>query len=231
MGGSVAHDAVASATRLPLPLKRHSMLTWTENGERLDGEMHSIHLFSDAYTRQVEALTQKSPFRRFIQSTHTFAQIIPMINAIQPHPQPSPKPHPQLKSHAINETTNQIQTPIIPPHTVPFAITIPLLSFSLIAALINKAIAPATMPRIRPNASCLLSSQFLLNTHNTVPVCIPSSHNWILQNQETRRPASHDTSRSPFPRCPSSHAQPRFSVGQPMYQTPAPSTQPLVLQP
>jgi len=40
------------------------MLTWTEKGERLDGEMHSINLFSDAYTRQVEALTQKSPFRR-----------------------------------------------------------------------------------------------------------------------------------------------------------------------
>jgi hypothetical protein len=49
------------------------MLTWTEKGERLDGEMHSIHLFSDAYTRQVEALTQKSPFRRFIQSTHNIA--------------------------------------------------------------------------------------------------------------------------------------------------------------
>ncbi len=46
------------------------MLTWTEKGERLDAEMHSIHLFSDAYTRQVEALTQKSPFRRLIQSTH-----------------------------------------------------------------------------------------------------------------------------------------------------------------
>jgi hypothetical protein len=63
MGGYVAHDAVASATRSPLSLKRHSMLTWTEKGERLDGEMHSINLFSDAYTRQVEALTQKSPFR------------------------------------------------------------------------------------------------------------------------------------------------------------------------
>src|SRR6266849_6508757 len=71
MGGYGAHDAVASATRSHLSLKRHSMLTWTEKGERLDGEMHSIHLFSDAYTRQVEALTQKSPFRRFIQSTHT----------------------------------------------------------------------------------------------------------------------------------------------------------------
>src|SRR5712692_1560495 len=71
MGGYVAHDAVASATRSPLSLKRHSMLTWTEKGERLDAEMHSIHLFSDAYTRQVEALTQKSPFRRLIQSTHT----------------------------------------------------------------------------------------------------------------------------------------------------------------
>jgi hypothetical protein len=71
MGGYVAHDAVASATRSPLSLKRPSMLTWTEKGERLDGEMHSINLFSDAYTRQVEALTQKSPFRRFIQSTHT----------------------------------------------------------------------------------------------------------------------------------------------------------------
>src|SRR5438093_5448122 len=70
MGGYVAHDAVASATRSPLSLKRHSMLTWTEKGERLDGEMHSITLFSDAYTRQVEALTHKSPFRRFIQSTH-----------------------------------------------------------------------------------------------------------------------------------------------------------------
>jgi hypothetical protein len=33
------------------------MLTWTEKGERLDGEMHSINLFSDAYTRQFEALT------------------------------------------------------------------------------------------------------------------------------------------------------------------------------
>src|SRR5947209_10208757 len=33
--------------------------------------MHSRNLFSDAYTRQVEALTQKSPFRRFIQSTHS----------------------------------------------------------------------------------------------------------------------------------------------------------------
>jgi hypothetical protein len=32
-------------------------------GARLDGEMHSINLFSDAYTRQVEALTQKSPNR------------------------------------------------------------------------------------------------------------------------------------------------------------------------
>src|SRR6266852_820363 len=70
MGGYVANDAVASATRSPLLLKRHSMLTWTEKGERLDGEMHSINQFSDAYTRQVEALTQKSPFRRFIQSTH-----------------------------------------------------------------------------------------------------------------------------------------------------------------
>jgi hypothetical protein len=47
------------------------MLTGTEKGERLDGGMHSINLFSDAYTRQIEALTQKSPFRRFIQSTHT----------------------------------------------------------------------------------------------------------------------------------------------------------------
>src|SRR5260370_41959719 len=71
MGGYVANDAVASATRSPLSLKRHSMLTWTEKGERLDGEMHSRNLFSDAYTRQVEALTHKSPFRRFIQSTHT----------------------------------------------------------------------------------------------------------------------------------------------------------------
>jgi hypothetical protein len=26
------------------------MLTWTEKGERLDGEMHSRNLFSDAYT-------------------------------------------------------------------------------------------------------------------------------------------------------------------------------------
>jgi hypothetical protein len=52
-------------------LQRHSMLTWTEKGERLDVEMHSINLFSDAYTRQVEALTQKSPLRRFIQSTHS----------------------------------------------------------------------------------------------------------------------------------------------------------------
>src|SRR5713226_7571291 len=80
MGGYVAHDAVASATRSPLLLKRHSMLTWTEKGERLDGEMHSINLFSDAYTRQVEALTQKSPFRRFIQSTHRLQQsfIIPI---------------------------------------------------------------------------------------------------------------------------------------------------------
>ena len=56
MGGYVAHDAVASATRSPLSLKRHSMLTWTEKGERLHGEMHSINLFSDAFTRQVEAL-------------------------------------------------------------------------------------------------------------------------------------------------------------------------------
>jgi len=50
MGGSVAHDAVASATGATLSLKRHSMLTWAEKGERLDGEMHSINLFSDAYT-------------------------------------------------------------------------------------------------------------------------------------------------------------------------------------
>src|SRR5258708_31248559 len=71
MGGSVAHDAVAEAPRAPLALKLHSMLTWTEKGERLDGEMHNIHLFCDAYTRQVEALTQKGPFRRFIQSTHS----------------------------------------------------------------------------------------------------------------------------------------------------------------
>jgi len=41
-----------------------------KKGERLDGEMHSIHLFSDSYTRQVEALTHKSPFQRLIQSTH-----------------------------------------------------------------------------------------------------------------------------------------------------------------
>jgi hypothetical protein len=74
MGGYVAHDAVASATRSPLSLKRHSMLTWTEKGERLDGEMHSINLFSDAYTRQVEALTHKSPFRRLIQSTHNLPE-------------------------------------------------------------------------------------------------------------------------------------------------------------
>ncbi len=47
------------------------MLTWTEKEKGLDGEMHSIHLFSDADIRQVEALTQKSPFRRFIQPTHT----------------------------------------------------------------------------------------------------------------------------------------------------------------
>ena len=57
MGGYVAHDAVASATRSPLSLKRPSMLTWTEKGERLDGEMHSINLFSDAYTRQVGVIT------------------------------------------------------------------------------------------------------------------------------------------------------------------------------
>src|SRR5205085_8792318 len=71
MGGYGAHDAVASVTRSPLSLKRHSMLTWTEKGERPDGEMHSINLFSDAYTRQVEALTHKSLFRRFIQSSHS----------------------------------------------------------------------------------------------------------------------------------------------------------------
>jgi len=47
MGGYVAHDAVASATRPPLSLKRHSMLTGTEKGERLDAEMRSINLFSD----------------------------------------------------------------------------------------------------------------------------------------------------------------------------------------
>src|SRR5438270_7576060 len=68
MGGYGAHDAVAEAPRSPLELQRPSMLTWTEKGERLDAEMHSRNLFSDAYTRQVEALTQKSPFRRFIQS-------------------------------------------------------------------------------------------------------------------------------------------------------------------
>jgi hypothetical protein len=31
----------------PLELQRHSMLTCTEKGERLDGEMHSRNLFSD----------------------------------------------------------------------------------------------------------------------------------------------------------------------------------------
>src|SRR5207249_9290586 len=41
MGGYGAHDAVAEAPRSPLSLKRHSMLTWTEKGERLDGEMHN----------------------------------------------------------------------------------------------------------------------------------------------------------------------------------------------
>jgi len=61
MGGYGAHDAAASATRSPLSLKRHSMLTWTEKGERLDEEMHSINLFSDAYTRQVEALMVNAP--------------------------------------------------------------------------------------------------------------------------------------------------------------------------
>ena len=35
MGGEVAHDAVASATGATLSLKRHSMLAWTEKGERL----------------------------------------------------------------------------------------------------------------------------------------------------------------------------------------------------
>jgi len=33
--------------------------------------MHSINLFSDTHTRQVEALTHKSLFRRFIESTHS----------------------------------------------------------------------------------------------------------------------------------------------------------------
>ena len=51
------------------------MLTCTEKGKGLDGEMHSINLFSDAYIRQVEALTHKSPFRRLIQPTHNIASI------------------------------------------------------------------------------------------------------------------------------------------------------------
>ncbi len=47
MGGSVAHDAVAEAPGATLELQRHSMLTGTEKGERLDAEMRSINLFSD----------------------------------------------------------------------------------------------------------------------------------------------------------------------------------------
>src|SRR6266487_2639116 len=37
----------AEAPGATLELQRHSMLTWTEKGERLDGEMHSRNLFSD----------------------------------------------------------------------------------------------------------------------------------------------------------------------------------------
>src|SRR5439155_4424987 len=39
------------------------MRTWTEKGERLDAEMHSINPFSDASIGQVETLTHTSPNR------------------------------------------------------------------------------------------------------------------------------------------------------------------------
>src|SRR5438874_2353480 len=106
MGGYGAHDAVASVTRSPLSLKRHSMLTWTEKGERLDAEMHSIHLFSDAYTRQVEALTQKSPFRRFIQSTHTYYHCADSTAHKIPHNQ-SPQDYAQVLSSPTSDWHDQ----------------------------------------------------------------------------------------------------------------------------
>jgi len=48
------------------------MLTGTEKGERLDAEMHSINLFSDAYIRQVEATFAYKPksHDEFSQPTH-----------------------------------------------------------------------------------------------------------------------------------------------------------------
>src|SRR6202043_2378251 len=64
MGGYVAHDAVASATRSPLSLKRPSMLTWTEKGERLDGEMHSIPLFSDVISPDWQDSFDAGPRRK-----------------------------------------------------------------------------------------------------------------------------------------------------------------------
>jgi hypothetical protein len=54
--------------------------------------MHSINLFSDAYTRQVEALTQKSPFRRLIQSTHSKAKLKEQSVVIWPHPPRKSRP-------------------------------------------------------------------------------------------------------------------------------------------
>ncbi len=50
-----------------LPLQRHCMLTWTEKGERLDAEMHSINPFSDASIGQVETLYRR---RRIIGSSN-----------------------------------------------------------------------------------------------------------------------------------------------------------------
>ncbi len=73
MGGEVAHDAVALATRGASAAKATFHAHRDRKRERLDGEMHSINLFSDAYTRQVEALTRDMPKSReeFRQPTHT----------------------------------------------------------------------------------------------------------------------------------------------------------------
>jgi hypothetical protein len=46
----------AEAPGATLELQRHSMLTCTETGERLDGEMHSINLFSDDIAAKLRRL-------------------------------------------------------------------------------------------------------------------------------------------------------------------------------